>query len=61
MSLLTSMISGMLLIVTFSGVSNTAHKICNASFLAPCGLISPLSRMPPSILNVPICFGILPA
>ena len=34
-NLFTSMMSGILLIVTLSGVSNTALITCNASFLAP--------------------------
>ena len=34
-------------ISTGSAVSNTALMICNASFLAPWGMISPLSRLPP--------------
>ena len=37
----TSRISGILVIVIFSGVSKTALMICNASFFAPCGMISP--------------------
>ncbi len=37
--------------VTFSGVKSTAHKICNASFFAPCGVISPFNDFPPSILK----------
>ena len=54
-----SIISGILLIVTFSGVNKMAHRICNASFFAPCGVISPLRLMPPSILNIPILFQII--
>src|SRR5690606_40407428 len=53
-SLLTSIISGILVIVTFSGVKSTAHNICNASFFAPWGVISPFNCIPPSILNVPM-------
>jgi hypothetical protein len=30
----------------FSGVKRTAHKICKASFFAPCGVISPLDGCP---------------
>jgi hypothetical protein len=48
-SLLISIISGILLIITF-GVKRTAHKICKASFFAPCGVISPLDGCP-SILK----------
>ena len=44
----------MLLIFTGSGVSKTAQIICKASFLAPCGMISPLSCFPPCMINVPI-------
>src|SRR5665213_2948870 len=51
MSLLTSLISGMLLIVIFSDVNNTAEITCNASFFAPWGIISPLSGLPPFITN----------
>src|SRR5690606_1462495 len=48
----------MLEMVIFSSVNNTAHKICNASFFAPCGCTTPFSGCPPSILKVPInlCF-----
>ena len=48
---LTSMMLGKLLIVTFSAVKRTAHKICKASFFAPCGTISPESLFPPFILK----------
>src|ERR1700761_7802495 len=41
----------MLLMVTFSSVSNTADITCNASFLSPCGVISPFSGLPPIISN----------
>ena len=34
--------SGIFLILTVSGVSKTAHRICKASFLAPCGVMEPL-------------------
>src|SRR5665213_1886018 len=51
MSLLTSFISGILLIVIFSDVSKTAEITCNASFFAPWGIISPLSGLPPFITN----------
>src|SRR6185312_1858899 len=51
MSLLTSFISGILLMVTFSDVNNTAEITCNASFFAPWGIISPLSGLPPFITN----------
>ena len=44
----------MLVTLTFSDVNNAGHNTCNASFLAPCGVTSPFSRMPPSILKVPI-------
>jgi hypothetical protein len=37
--------------VTGSAVRTTAHKICNASFFAPCGVISPFIRRPPVTLN----------
>ena len=37
--------------VTSSLVSSVAQITCSASFLAPCGVIVPLSRCPPSILN----------
>jgi hypothetical protein len=39
--------SGILVMVTRSAVSNTALMICRASFLAPCGVISPFSFFPP--------------
>ena len=42
---------------SFGGVMSTAHKICKASFLAPCGVISPFSLCPPSIWKVPIDNG----
>ena len=43
--------SGMLLIVTFSLVNSTAEITCNASFFAPCGMISPFNGFPPIISN----------
>ena len=48
----TSRISGILLIVTFSGVSNTALMICNASFFAPWGMISPFNFLPPELQKI---------
>jgi hypothetical protein len=44
----------MLLISTFSAVSNTAQITCNASFFAPCGITVPLSLLPPTISNADI-------
>jgi hypothetical protein len=43
-SLLISIIRN--IVVIFSGVKRTAHKICKASFFAPCGVISPLDGCP---------------
>ncbi len=37
--------------VTGSSVSKAAHNTCIASFLAPCGTITPLSLLPPVTLN----------
>jgi hypothetical protein len=37
-----------------SAVSSTALNICNASFFAPCGVISPCSLLPPITSNIPI-------
>lgn len=37
--------------VTGSSVKRTALIICNASFFAPCGMISPFNFFPPFILN----------
>ena len=54
----TSLISGMLLMVTGSAVNNTAQMTCSASFFAPCGMISPFSLCPPSISNTAISFRI---
>ena len=54
MRFLMSRISGMLEILTSSEVRSTALMTCRASFLAPCGTISPLSFRPPSIVNVDI-------
>ena len=51
-NLLTSTMSGRLVMVTGSGVKSTAHKICSASFLAPCGMTSPDSRFPPSMIKL---------
>ena len=48
-SLFTSRMSGTCSMRTFSEVSSTAHSTCRASFLAPCGTISPLSLRPPMI------------
>ena len=45
------MISGILVMVTSSGVNNTALMICKASFFAPCGMISPFSFLPPLTSN----------
>ena len=56
MRLLTSRMLGILLMVTGSWVSNVAQMTCSASFLAPCGVMVPLSRCPPSILNVAISY-----
>ena len=51
MRLLTSRMSGMLLMVTGSLVSSVAQMTCRASFLAPCGVMVPLSGCPPSMMN----------
>ena len=63
MRFLTSLISGTLSIVTSRDVSNVALITCNASFFAPWGTISPLSGLPPSIMNdamdglwISVCF-----
>ena len=50
---------GTLLIVIFSGDKSTAHNICRASFLAPCGCISPFNFLPPSMINELILFTVL--
>src|ERR1017187_7229148 len=55
-SLLTSCISGTLDTVTFSPVRSTAASICSASFLAPCGVISPRSLTGPCISKASIIF-----
>ena len=55
--LFTSSISGIFSIITSSGVNRTAQIICNASFLAPCGIISPFKRQPPSIINDAMVFS----
>ena len=39
---------------TGSSVSSVAAITSSASFLAPCGVIVPLSVCPPSIMNVSI-------
>ena len=57
MSLLTSRIFGILWMVTFSEVKSTAQSICSASFFAPCGVISPLRRCPPSTLKEAMCLS----
>ena len=51
MRLLTSRMSGMLVILTGSDVSSTAAITSRASFLAPCGVMVPCSWCPPSIIN----------
>ena len=51
-----SRISGTLLMRIGLSVSSTALSICNASFLAPWGVMAPLRRCPPSIMNVPILY-----
>ena len=50
--------AGILEIVTAWSVSNTAQITCNASFLAPCGVMEPCRRWPPIIWNEDIdsCF-----
>jgi hypothetical protein len=37
--------------ITGSSVNNTAQITCSASFFAPCGINSPLRRLPPTILK----------
>ena len=44
MSCMTSMIWGMLWMVTLSGVSSVAQSTCSASFLAPWGVMDPWRR-----------------
>ena len=51
MRLFTSRMSGMLRMVTASLVSSVAQITCKASFLAPCGVMVPLSVCPPSMMN----------
>ncbi len=51
-SLLTSLIFGIFSITTSSSVKSTAQITCKASFLAPCGTISPLRVLPPIISNL---------
>ena len=51
MRLFTSRMSGMFWIVTASWVSRVAQITCSASFFAPCGVMVPLSRCPPSMMN----------
>ena len=43
---------------TFSRVSMVAHRICSTSFFAPCGVISPFRRCPPSIINEAMALSI---
>jgi hypothetical protein len=45
MSFIISLIAGIFEIVTSSAVSKVAQIICNASFFAPCGVISPLQAV----------------
>ena len=52
MSRSTSLMRGMLEMVTFSGVSSTAQSTCSASFLAPCGVMLPFSFLPPVIILI---------
>ena len=47
----TSSMSGMLRMTTSSSVSSTALITSRASFLAPCGVMVPLRRCPPSMMN----------
>ena len=56
--LFTSRISGMFFMRTSSFVRSVAHITSRASFLAPCGVMVPLSICPPSIINDSI-FGIV--
>ena len=51
MRLFTSRMSGTLCTVTSSSVSKVAQMICSTSFLAPCGVMSPVRRCPPSMMN----------
>ena len=52
MRLCTSSISGTFSIVTSSVVSRLAQMTCNASFLAPIGVMEPDSVWPPSMMNL---------
>ena len=47
----TSTMSGIFAMVIGSAVNTTADKTCKASFLAPCGVILPLSALPPMTSN----------
>ena len=51
MRLFTSTMSGTFSSLTASEVRSVAQITCRASFLAPCGVISPFRRCPPSMMN----------